>query len=191
MPATSRYSRIAIGLHWLTALAIIGNLVSGLTLDLFLECTDPAMKVQGLINIGMHKSLGLTIIVLTLARLGWRLANPPPPLPAHMTRLERRLAQLAHAAFYGLMFILPLSGWALASTGRAPIRWFGQFEVPHLPVAASQRDLFGESHELLGWTMVALLVLHVLAALKHHFIDRDDVFAGMLPFVRRRLATQA
>lgn len=181
-----RYSRVAIGLHWLITLAILANLIGGLTLDWFLDSADPAMKAQGLINIGLHKSLGLTIIVLTAARIAWRLANPPPQLPAHMTALERRLAQMTHGGFYALMLVLPLSGWALASTGRAPIRWFGLFEVPRLPVGASQRGLFGEGHELLGWTMVALLALHVLAALKHHILDRDDVVAGMLPWVRRR-----
>ncbi len=187
MPTISRYSRVAIGLHWLIALIIIGNLIGGLTLDFFMDSADPAMKARGVVIIGLHKSLGLTVILLTIVRLGWRLTNPPPMLPAHMTRLERRLAQFTHIVFYALMFILPLSGWALASTGRAPIRWFGLVDVPHLPVAASQRGLFGESHELLGWTMIGLLVLHILAALKHHILDRDDVLAGMLPFIRRRL----
>ncbi len=186
MPVAHRYSRVAIGLHWLIALAIIGNLVGGLTLDLFLDSADPAMKAQGLINIGLHKSMGLTIIVLTLVRIGWRLANPPPPLPAHMTGLERVLARVTHGGFYALMLVLPLSGWALVSTGRAPISRFGLFDVPHLPVVASQRGLFGEGHELLGWTMIAMLALHMLAASKHHVLDRDDVLASMLPLVRRR-----
>ena len=160
MPTQRRYARIAVVLHWLIALAIIANIIGGLTLDWFLDNADPAMKAQGLVNIALHKSVGLTIILLTVVRLAWRLANPPPALPAHMTRLERRLAQSSHAAFYLLMLALPLSGWALASTGRAPIRWFGALDVPHLPVAASQRGLFGEGHELLGWTMVALLALN-------------------------------
>lgn len=191
MPTQRRYARIAVVLHWLIALAIIANIIGGLTLDWFLDNADPAMKAQGLVNIALHKSLGLTIILLTVVRLAWRLANPPPALPAHMTRLERRLARSSHAAFYLLMFALPLSGWALASTGRAPIRWFGALDVPHLPVAASQRGLLGEGHELLGWTMVALLALHILAALKHQIFDRDEVMASMVPFVRARRADRA
>ena len=186
MPAAQRYSRVAIALHWLIAIAIIGNLIGGLSLDWFLESGDPAMKARGLVIIGLHKSLGLTIILLTVLRIGWRLANPPPPLPAHMTLFERRLARLSHGAFYVLMLVLPLSGWALASTGRAPILWFGLAAVPRLPVASARRGLFGESHELLAWTMIALLALHILAALKHHVLDRDDVLSGMLPWVRRR-----
>ena len=186
MPVAQRYSRVAIALHWLIALVIIGNLIGGLSLDWFLENDDPAMKSRGLAIIGLHKSLGLTIILLSMLRIGWRLANPPPSLPAHMTVLERRLARLSHGAFYILMLVLPLSGWALASTGRASILWFGLAVVPRLPVAGAQRGLFGESHALLAWTMVALLALHVLAALKHHILDRDDVVAGMLPWVRRR-----
>ncbi len=186
MPAAERYSRIAIALHWLIALAIIGNLIGGLSLDWFLEGGGPAIRSRGLVIIGLHKSLGLTIILLTMLRIGWRLVNPPPPLPAHMTGLERRLARLSHGAFYVLMLVLPLSGWALASTGRAPIMWFGLSGLPRLPVAGTQRGLFGESHAFLAWAMIALLALHLLAALKHHVLDRDDVVAGMLPWVRRR-----
>ena len=186
MSAAQHYSRVAIALHWLIALAIIGNLIGGLALQWFFESDDPAMKARGLAIIGLHKSLGLTIILLTLLRIGWRLANPPPPLPAHMTMLERRLAGLSHGVFYVLMLVLPLSGWALASTGRGPILWFGLSGVPRLPIAGTRRELFGESHEILAWAMVALLALHLLAALKHHILDRDDVVAGMLPWVRRR-----
>ncbi|MFZ4689517.1 MAG: cytochrome b [Polymorphobacter sp.] len=190
MPITdrSRYSRVAIWLHWLIGLVIIGNLIGGLTLDLFLDSADLAMKALGFTIIGLHKSLGLTVIVLTLVRIGWRLANPPPPLPSHMTRAETLLARGTHLAFYVLMLAMPLSGWAMVSTGKTlwPIPWFGLFNVPHLPLPRSLGGLFSESHELLGWLTIALIVLHILAGLKHQILDRDDLLARMLPFLRRR-----
>ena len=186
-----RYSAVAIALHWLIALAIIVNIIGGLTFDWFLDSNDLALKTQGQINLGLHKSLGLTIIVLTIVRLGWRLANPAPALPAHMTWLERRLAQLSHAIFYGLMLVLPLSGWALASTGPVTISWFRLFNVPHLPIAASQRELFGEGHERLAWGMFALVALHILAVLKHQIFDREDALAAMRLRARSRRADRA
>jgi len=181
MPAKRRYSALAIALHWLTALAMIANIIGGLTLGWFLGSSDSALKAQGQINLGLHKSLGLAIIIVIIFRLGWRLANPPPALPVHMTRLERRLAQISHATFYGPMVVLPLSGWALASTRRAAIGWFGLFDVPHLPIAASQRGLLGEGHELLGQTMVALVALHLFAAIRHQVFDREMPSAECCP----------
>ena len=171
MPAKRRYS----------ALAMIANIIGGLTLGWFLGSSDSALKAQGQINLGLHKSLGLAIIIVIIFRLGWRLANPPPALPVHMTRLERRLAQISHATFYGPMLVLPLSGWALASTRRAAIGWFGLFDVPHLPIAASQRGLLGEGHELLGQTMVALVALHLFAAIRHQVFDREMPSAECCP----------
>ena len=130
------------------------------------------------------------MIGLTLLRLLWRLANPAPALPAHMTPFEVLLAKATHLGFYTLMLLLPLSGWAMVSTSakRFPISYFGFFDVPYLPLGQSQTlgGLMHESHELLGFAAIALISLHVLAALKHHYFDRDDVLARMLPWVRAR-----
>jgi cytochrome b561 len=179
--ASQRYTRVAVGLHWLIAMLVIGNLVGGLTIDIFLDSADPAMVTTGRTIIGFHKALGLSVIALTLARIGWRLANPPPPMPAHMTPLERRLAGLTHLAFYMLLLALPMTGWALVSTGKvpAPVSIFGLFEMPPLPLPASLHGTAGEGHELLGWVMVATLALHVLAAVKHQWFDRDNLLARM------------
>lgn len=184
----SRYSTVAIWLHWIIALLVIGNLAGGLLLDTFLENPDPAMKQIGYTIIDLHKSSGLTILLLTLIRIGWRLANPPPPLPAHMTRGEILLSRFVHFGFYALLLLLPLSGWAVASTGKTvlPLFYFWAFEVPHLPLSQSLGGLFRESHELLGFTAIGLLVLHIGAALKHHYLDRDNLFARMLPSARRK-----
>ena len=185
--ARSRYSSVAIALHWIIGLLIIANLVGGLTMDYWLDSPDPAMKQTGYFIIGLHKSIGLTVLALTLVRLAWRLGNPPPPLPSHMTRLEAVLARLTHFTFYVLMLALPLSGWAMVSTGKViyPTVWFGLFTVPPLPLPKSLGELFAEGHELLAFVMIATLALHIAAAVKHHYLDRDDVLARMLPFLRR------
>lgn len=175
-------------MHWIIALIIIGNLVGGLTLDLFLDSADPAMKQLGLTIIRLHKSLGLTVIVLTLARVAGRLISPPPPLPSHMTRIEVMFARATHLLFYALMLLLPFSGWAMTSTGKnsSPIAWFGLFDVPLLPLPKSLGGLFHESHELLGWVAIATITLHVAAALKHQVFDRDNLLARMSLFGRKQ-----
>lgn len=181
--AVARYSTVAIALHWLIAVLVIGNLAGGLLLDRLFDSPDPAMRGLGGSVIALHKSVGLTVIALTLVRLGWRLGHSPPPLPAHMTRGERLLARGSHIGFYGLLLALPLSGWAMMSTGPkvGPVSWFGLFEVPPLPLPAALGDLFHDSHGMLGWTMLALVGLHLLAVVKHRIFDRDDVLARMLP----------
>ncbi len=188
MDGRSRYSTVAIGFHWLIALMIIGNLIGGLTMDYWLDNPDPAMKQIGFQIIQIHKSIGLTVLALSLLRLGWRLAHPVPAMPSHMTGTERLLARVTHWGFYALMLLLPLSGWAMASTGKLifPILYFGTFEVPHLPLDKSLGGLFRESHEILGYVAIATIVLHVAAAMKHHYLDRDDVLARMLPLVKPR-----
>lgn len=190
MAARSRYSHVAITLHWLIALLIVGNLIGGLVVDTFLDSPDPAMKQTGFSIIQLHKSVGLTVLLLSVLRLAWRLVNPAPPLPAHMTPLERLLAQATHWGFYALIVLLPLSGWALISGSeiRYPTFYFGLFEVPFLPLARGKEigHQLHEVHELLAFGTIGLLGLHVLAALKHHYFDRDDVLARMAPWVRAR-----
>jgi cytochrome b561 len=181
--APARYTGVAMALHWLMALLVIGNLVGGHLIETFADSADPAQKAIGSTIVQLHMSIGLTVLALTLARLGWRLANPPPALPAYMTGLERLAARAVHLAFYLLLFILPLSGWAMESTERSPqpVPWFGLFSLPPLPLPAALGGVFDEAHGLLGWAMVALVALHVGAALKHRIIDRDNLLVRMLP----------
>ncbi|GGE12400.1 hypothetical protein GCM10011529_18450 [Polymorphobacter glacialis] len=184
MPAgRSRYSTVAIGLHWLTALIVLGNLVAGLLVGDMLDSGDPAQAALGGNVIMLHRSFGLTVLALTLFRIGWRIANPPPPLPAHMTRLEIIVARASHHGFYLLLLALPLSGWAMSSA-RLPLRpmsWFGIAEIPPLPLAPAFGSVFRQGHGVLGWLAIAMIALHVLAAVKHHVFDRDDLLARMLP----------
>lgn len=173
--AHSRYSTVAIIFHWTIALLLIGNLAGGLLFD-WIEDADKSLFFT---LVQLHKATGITILALAVLRLAWRLMNPPPPYPDHMTPAERTLAKLSHWGFYVLMIALPLSGWAMVSTGKIkfPMLWYGLFEIPPLPAPTGWN--YHEAHEILGWVSVAMIVLHVAAALKHHYFDRDDVFARM------------
>jgi cytochrome b561 len=186
----SSYSAIAIALHWLIALLIIGNFAGGLLMDSLLDpSATAAQKKLGFTVVQLHKSFGLTVLVLSLLRLALRLVAGAPPLPAHMTPVERLLARVTHWGFYAIMILVPLSGWVMVSASPMgfPTQWFGLFEWPHLPVETSKATSgsAGEAHEIMAWIGLGLFVLHVGGALKHQFLDRDDVLSRMLPFLKR------
>jgi cytochrome b561 len=176
----SPYTGTAILLHWLIALLILVNLGLGISFDyLAKESMGPVM--------GVHKSIGLLVLLLSLWRVGLRISAGFPALPAAMPEFERVLARGTHVVFYGLMLLLPLSGWVMSSAAGRGIRWFGLFDWPLLPVhGKAAAGAASETHEILAWILVATLLLHVAGALKHHFLDRDDVLARMLPFLRPR-----
>lgn len=185
----SGYSKVAITLHWLIALMIVGNVIIVLWAGA-LEGEAASRALRGTI-MGAHKSVGLTVLGLSLVRLFWRLTHGFPRLPEHMATWEITLARANHLAFYALMIVVPLAGWIMVSPGSRPLVWFGLFDVPKLPVVKGSllAGAAHEAHEILAFAMVGLLVLHIAGALKHHFIDRDDVLARMLPLVRPRRST--
>lgn len=170
----TRYSRVAIILHWLMALMIIGNLAGG-----FLHDFIPRGSPERTFVMGLHASFGLTLIALTLVRLGWRLANPPPPPPAYFTSGERLLAKAAHWAFYIAMLAAPLSGWLMAERNERPLLYFFAVEVPKAGIGKPLAETFNEMHEILGWTMLALLALHIIGIIKHKVMDRDNLLPRM------------
>ncbi|MES2337227.1 MAG: cytochrome b [Pseudomonadota bacterium] len=174
---TDRYSRGAIAFHWLIALAIVFNLWLGIWHD-GLPREWPVMPV--------HKALGITVLVLSVARLAWRLAHRPPSLPTGLPRWERLAAKSAHWTLYGLTIAVPLSGWVMVSGAKVlrPLYWFGVFPIPFLPVSPAAAGLGHEAHEVLGYALAALVVIHVLAALRHHLILRDATLVRMLPILR-------
>ncbi|MEQ1619140.1 MAG: cytochrome b/b6 domain-containing protein [Terricaulis sp.] len=197
--APSRYSAVAIVLHWAIAAAIVFMVPLGWWMH---QQAEHGGAGEGLYRaFQLHKSVGLTVLALSVARLGWRLANPAPPLPAHMPAWEKLAASATHWAFYFLIVALPLSGWLYVSAqwsheDNQPLavstHWFGLFRVPALfglPEAGNQvRAAVAEgaftAHYLLAYASVALLALHVGAALKHQFVDRDDVLSRMVPGLR-------
>lgn len=165
-------------LHWIIALLIVLNFVAVWVAE---DMPRPE-RMQIMAN---HKSIGLTVLALSLVRLGWRFTHRSPPLQRRLQPWEQTLARTVHTLFYVLMIGLPLSGWAMVSSG-GPVRVFGLFAVPALPVSTSEAagDRFFSVHETLAWGMLALLALHVAGALKHHFIDRDGALGRMVPFLR-------
>ena len=180
----SRYSTVAIVLHWLIAGAIVVQMALGWRME---DAKGPA----GFAMFQLHKSIGITILLLSLARLGWRLIHPaPPPLPGRPA-WEHVASKIVHTGFYAIMIGLPLTGWALVSTSRTaiPTLLFGAVPWPHLPMlpglaepakhAWHEASEFG--HHALVYLTLALLFLHLGAVVKHQLVDRDPVLARMAP----------
>ena len=127
-----------------------------------------------------HKSVGMTILALAVLRLGWRLAVRPPRLPAHMPGWQVTVSHLTHWLLYGFLFALPLTGWLMSSAASYSVSWFGLFTWPDLVAPdTGLRDSMKFIHDLLGKGLFVITVLHILAACKHHFLDRDDVLRRM------------
>lgn len=179
---TSRYSLVSIILHWLIAALIIANVFVGGAME------DAAGAARAAI-FQWHKSIGMTVLILSLVRLGWRIAHPAPPLPADMARWERGLARTTHVIFYVLMIGIPLMGWlGLSATGSGGSPLFGIVPMPVLPVPES-RDLADNLfalHKVLVKSIYVVIALHIAGALKHHFLDKDIVLHRMLPLLPTR-----
>lgn len=177
----NRYSIVSLVLHWGIAALV-------LTQILLIAAGDASGETAARQLVGVHKAVGLTILVLTLARIGWRLANPAIRLPAAMPRWEKLAASATHVLFYVLLLALPLTGWAASSAGGREIEWFGLFQWPLLPIEQSRdlaRSLMG-LHRLAVKLLYVLMALHILAAFKHQFINRDNVLHRMIPLIPRR-----
>lgn len=174
----TRYGGVAIGLHWLIALAIFGSFSVGLYM------ADLPLSPQKLKLYSWHKWAGVTIFLFVLVRLGWRLLHRPPELPAAMPDWQRKVAEATHVLLYLLMFAVPITGWLMSSAKGFQTVYFGVLPLPDLLVKNEELgDLLKEVHTLLNFSMAALVVAHLGAALKHHFLDRDEVLARMLPFL--------
>ena len=174
---SNNWGTVAIGLHWLLAVLIIGQCLLGGAAE---EAPVSPEKFDLFV---WHKSLGVTILLLVLARLAWRLGNPVPDLPAAVTRRERQLARAGHWLLYGLMIAVPLSGWVVSDSSRIPFRIFWSVPTPDLLTANKDlSELAGETHEFLVTALLLVVAGHVLAALHHHFIRRNNVLLRMLPW---------
>ncbi len=170
------FGLVAKFFHWLMALAIIGMLILGLYM-VGLGTTPNKFKLYGI-----HKSVGATILAFAVLRLLWRAMNLIPKMPEHMPKWEKIGADLSHYALYVCMLFMPLSGWLMSSAAGFPVSVFGWFKLPDLiQPNADMRKLFGTAHFYIAYTLIGLICLHVLAALKHHFIDKDNILKRMLP----------
>ncbi|PWF22090.1 cytochrome b [Corticimicrobacter populi] len=172
---TIRYTRTARSLHWLMALLLTGLVGLG-----FYMQTMPLSPTK-LQVYSWHKWLGITIFLLAVIRLAWRAGHKPPALPDHMGSFERLAAHGGHVALYLLMLGIPLSGWLMSSAMGFQTVWFGVLPLPDL--LARDREL-GKSlvqvHATLNIALIVMVVLHILAALKHQFIDKDQILSRMM-----------
>lgn len=183
----TRYTLVAIVLHWLIALGVLALIGMGLVMDH--RHLDP-MRVFRLYQV--HKSIGITVMFLIFLRIGWRLAHPAPALPQDMPPLEKKAAHLAHAALYGFQLLLPLSGWAMVSVSvlGIPTVLFGTIPWPDMPILSTLSNkepveaALKQLHHWASWVFLAVIILHVAAALRHRFVLHDQVFRQMLPFAR-------
>lgn len=178
-PSPERYNAVAISLHWLIAILILGLLASGFIMG---ELENTALKYK---IFQLHKSFGITVLALSLFRLAWRLATPVPALPAGKS-WEIWLAHVVRLGFYVLMIGMPLVGWlgVSASPLKIPTVLFGLVPLPHLPffqgVPDAAKQLF-DLHTTMAFLMIGLLFLHLGGAAKHHFLLKNDVLLRMTP----------
>ena len=175
-----RYDGFAKLLHWLIALAVIILICVGWYMADLRPSPD---KIRLYVT---HKSLGLTVLALMTIRALWRLSHQPPPLPQTIPAWQRSASMFSHLLLYVMLFMMPLSGWLMNSASGFPAKWFGLFKVPNLIARdSSALELWQDVHFYSAWILMTLIFVHIAAALKHHFIDRDSVLLRMLPFNRR------
>jgi cytochrome b561 len=179
--SADRYSRGAVILHWLIAVLIVLNFAAAAVA----EDMPKAEAAQVMAN---HKAIGITVLLLTLVRIAWRFIRPAPPLVETLKAWEAAVAKVTHWLFYFLMLAIPVAGWGLhsAASGGKPVSVFGVFNMPALPVGYDKPTIgvFHEAHEITATLMFLLFWLHVAAALKHQFFDRDATMRRMLPWMK-------
>jgi cytochrome b561 len=176
---TTRYTNTAVALHWLIFILVL----SGFALALYM--TGLKLSPQKLRYVSWHKWIGVTVFILALARLLWRLKHPAPALPPGMPAWEQHVAGATHVLLYMLLIVIPISGWAMSSAFGVPTVYLGVVALPDL--VAKDKDfaeLLRSAHVFLNYTMLVLVILHAVAALRHHFLLRDDVLARMLPAIK-------
>jgi cytochrome b561 len=178
---TVRWGSISQFLHWLVVLLIC--------LQVVLACiaNELPLGMKKLATFAYHKSVGITILAIAVLRLLWRWANPTPLLPGALTHYERVLAHMTHVSLYLLLFAMPVSGWLMSSARGFPVSWFGFVQLPDLvPKSQPVYEAMLRTHDMLSYALGAVVLIHIAAAIKHHYFLKDDVLRRMLPFTRTR-----
>ncbi len=184
-----RYTGVAIALHWIMAALLISVILYGWWLTDQREAISSYEEFLELKSgFNWHKTAGILILVLSLFRLFWRLTHKVPPLPDGMASWERLGARFSHIGFYVLMIGLPIGGYMAASAygSEQPILLFDSIELPKLPVpqTTEMQKLTSTMHGSGSWALIALMALHIAAAMKHEFVKNDGVLARMIPIIR-------
>jgi cytochrome b561 len=178
----SRYTRTAMLLHWLIAFLLVGQFAFGW----YLQSIPRGIPERGYF-VNLHKSTGLLIGLLVLVRIGWRASHAPPPLPFSVPRWQQQAAAASHYLLYVLMLVMPLSGYLASNFSKFGIHFFNTVKLPPWGIdSKALYAIFNQTHIISSWLLLALVVVHVLAAFKHLLVDRDTVFARMLPQRMRR-----
>lgn len=174
------YTRTAITLHWLMALLVFVTFPVGVVMH------EMALSPDKLRMLSYHKWLGVTVLILVVVRLAWRANHAPAPLHASIPQWQRLAAQGVHVLLYALLFAIPLSGWLMSSAKGFQTVYLGVLPLPDLLAKDKVLgDALSALHQVLNITLLALLVIHIAAALKHQFVDRDGTLARMIPFFDR------
>lgn len=174
---TERYTKVAVALHWILALGILLQIGLGLFLN---EVPRGSPERSAWVN--FHKSTGISLAALILVRLAWRIRHQPPPLPGAMPAWERIAARANHALLYVCMLGMPLTGYVASNFSKFGIKFFGLVMLP--PWGLDDKRVyaaFNAAHKVLALVFVALIVLHVAAALKHALVERDGILRRMWP----------
>ncbi|AUT60435.1 MULTISPECIES: cytochrome b [Paraburkholderia] len=176
----SSYTSTAIALHWLIALLIVCGFALGWVM------TDiPGFTPTKLKYFSWHKWIGVTVFALVIIRILWRATHATPPMPSHMPKWQRGIAHLTHFLLYVLMVVIPVSGYLYSSAANVPVVYLGLVPLPRLIAPDPHlKEVLKSVHIALNYTLLVLVVLHVLAALKHQILDRDGLLSRMIPFLK-------
>jgi cytochrome b561 len=178
---SSSYGLIAQFFHWAIVALIVTQFVLAKKADAL------PLGAAKLATLAQHKSVGVTILGLAILRLTWRLIGSTPPLPGATPTWQRRAAHASHFLLYALILIIPVLGWLMSSARNFPVSWFGLITLPDfIEPNRSAYEFLHDAHEFCAKLLAAVALVHIGAALKHHFIDRDDVLRRMLPLPGRR-----
>lgn len=179
---TPGYGPTAAWLHWAIGIALLAQIVFGLLMD---DIAPPGTPARAAV-VNLHKSIGIVLGVSIVVRLAWRLAHPPPPWPGSMSALQQRAATLGHRSLYACMIVLPLAGYVGSNFSKYGIRFFGVTLAPWGPDWPAAYSFFGGLHVACAFLFSALIAGHVAMALKHAMIERDGVFARIVPWAQSR-----
>jgi cytochrome b561 len=181
LPSADRYTVTAIVLHW----SIFVLIACGFTLAVYM--VDLPLSPLKLKYFSWHKWLGITVFMLALARVAWRLTHRAPLYTAAIPQWQRSAAAVMHGALYVLILVIPVTGWLYSSAAGVPTVYLGVIALPDIVMKdKALAELMKSVHVTLNYTLLVLVIMHAAAALQHHFVVRDNVLSRMLPWAARR-----